>query len=205
MNSKTLLICVFVLFVFITGTIYFTYNKQENGLHYNIERSKDLDTEEVLSEDVSEEIIEVVLESENTELIVHLFGCIASEGVYTLEQGSRVYEALELAGGYSEGASKGYVNLARYLEDGESIYFPTIEEEQSIVEEEIVEVDDGLTNINTATINELIELPGIGDTKARSIIAYRTMNGEFGQIEDIMNVSGIKESLFMTIKDMISV
>lgn len=205
MNSKTLLICVFVVFVFITGTIYFTYNKQENGLHYNIEKSKDLETRENFSDNLAEEVVETFIEEDSTELIVHLYGCIKNEGVYTLEHGSRVYEALEMAGGYLDNASKGYVNLARFLEDGESIYFPTIEDEQMIVKEEDANVDDGLININTATVNELIDLPGIGDTKARSIIAYRTMNGEFVQIEDIMNVSGIKESLFMTIKDMISV
>jgi len=207
MNSKTLLISVFVLFVFVSGTIYFTYNKEDNGLYYSIEKSDDekVNSEEV--QKVTEQLLDTNISSElNKKIIVHLHGSVMKEGVYHLQKGSRVYEALELAGGYNKDASKGFVNLARCLEDGESIYFPTIEEEEDIiVREDSESVDDGLTNINVATIDELVYLPGIGEAKARSIIAYRTMNGDFEQIEDIMNVSGIKESLFMTIKYMIRV
>lgn len=206
MNSKTLLISVFVLFVFISGTIYFTYNKEDNGLYYSIEKSDDEKVNSKEVQKVEEQLLDTNPSNElNQKIIVHLHGAVMKEGVYHLQEGSRVYEALELAGGYNKDASKGFVNLARFLEDGESIYFPTIEEESTIVREDADSADDELTNINLATIDELVYLPGIGEAKARSIIAYRTMNGDFEQIEDIMNVSGIKESLFMTIKYMIRV
>lgn len=205
MNSKTLLISVFVLFVFVSGTIYFTYNNKENGLYYSIEKS-DNEQEIQSIQQESDDNLDISEPSiSNDEIIIYIYGCVKTDGVYHLPLGSRVYEGLEMAGGYSSGASKGFVNLARFLEDGESIYFPTIEEEAELILVASQTIDDGLTNINLATVDELIELPGIGEAKAKSIIAYRTMNGAFEQIEDIMNVSGIKESLFMTIRDMISV
>lgn len=204
MNSKTLLISVFVLFVFVSGTIYFTYNKEENGLYYSIEKSENSDIVTIESPDITEDSKQTIVDETQT-IIIHVYGCIMDEGVYHLTSGARVYEVLELAGGYKPGASKGYVNLARFLEDGESIYFPSVEEEEELAQVEVQSIDDGLTNINSATVDQLIDLPGIGEAKARSIIAYRTMNGDFMQIEDIMNVSGIKESLFMTIKDMIRI
>ena len=206
MNSKTLLISVFVLFVFISGTIYFTYNNEENGLYYSIEKSGNTKVESNNTINAEEELVGINNSLDlSQEIIIYLYGCIMKEGVYKLPQGSRVYQALNLADGYDINASKGYVNLARLLVDGESIYFPTITEEETLALQEVESVDDGLIDINMATVDELVDLPGIGDAKARSIIAYRSMNGDFKQIEDIMNVSGIKESLFMTIKDMIRI
>ena len=142
-----------------------------------------------------------------------------TEGVYTLPTGSRVSDALEMAGGYSDDAFRGYINLASVLTDGERIYFPTINEVEDTSNPLTKElyygngVPDGssesggeeLVNINTAGAEELKSLPGIGDSKARDIIAYRDEHGVFGSIEELKNVSGIGESTFNKLKPYITI
>ncbi len=145
-------------------------------------------------------------------LMVHICGAVNKPGVYSLEAGSRLYQAIEAAGGFLEEAGEEYLNLAEQLSDGEKIYVPTIEEaeEESLSKKELEstptkEVNDGKININTATSEKLCTLPGIGEGKAESIITYREKNGRFKCLEDIMNVEGIKEGLFQKIKDKITV
>jgi len=205
MNSKTVLLIVLVIFVLVSGTIYFTYNKQEKGLYYSIEKSDSIVEQTLMTEDLDIANVDNDTIEPATTVIVQLYGCIQNEGIFELNAGARVYEALEMAGGLKAEASRGYVNQARVLVDGESIFFPSKEEEEEILVVEEIVVDNGLININLAELDLLESLPGIGEAKARSIIAYRTMNGDFTSIEAIMNVSGIKEALFLTIKDMICV
>ena len=140
-------------------------------------------------------------DSENEDIIfVYVCGAVMSEGVYQLSAGSRVCEAIEKAGGFSEDAARTSVNQAKILVDEECVYIPVIGEN---VETQVV--DDGKININNATKSELMNLPGIGAAKAEGIIDYREKNGAFKTIEDIMNVSGIKQALFEQIKDLIKV
>ena len=130
------------------------------------------------------------------------------EGVYELPAGSRISDALLMAGGYDENALHGYVNLAEMLEDGERIYFPDYQEleELGIVPISSTESSEsGLVNINTADAEMLKTLPGIGDAKAADIIAYREEHGAFSSIEDIKNVSGIGESIYNRISSGITV
>ena len=229
MNSKTVLICVRILFILVSGTIYFTYTQKENGMYYSIEKRKDetlvennliditnqtskdvplnqgeISNRGLLDEGISSSRPTIEMEQETSGIFVYIHGAVVKEGVYEIPYGSRVYVALALSGGMTQEAASGFVNLARPLGDGESIYFPTKEEELKLIVEP-TPVDDGLIDINNAGESELTELPGIGEAKAKSIIAYRKMNGSFATIEDIMKVSGIKESLFLTIKDRIKV
>lgn len=139
--------------------------------------------------------------TEDTEYIfVYVCGAVNREGVYELPSGSRVYQAIEVAGGFREDADKNSVNQAEVLEDEEQIYVPVIGEEVSPVSEE-----EGKVNINKASKEELMTLPGVGESRAESIIKYREDVGAFQNIEDIMQVSGIKEGLFEKIKDLITV
>ena len=145
-------------------------------------------------------------------LMVHICGAVNKPGVYPLEVGSRLYQAIEAAGGFSEDAGEEYLNLAEELKDGEKIYVPTIKEAeaQSLTKQESIsvsteEVNDGKVNINTASLEMLCTLPGIGEGKAERILAYREKNGSFECPEDIMKVEGIKEGLFQKIKDKIKV
>lgn len=150
---------------------------------------------------------EDVVASEDT-ITVYVCGAVVQEGVYELPTGSRISDALLMAGGYDENALHGYVNLAERLEDGERIYFPDYQEleELGIVPISSTESSEsGLVNINTADAEMLKTLPGIGDAKAADIIAYREEHGAFSSIEDIKNVSGIGESIYNRISSGITV
>ena len=137
-------------------------------------------------------------------LFVHVCGAVVREGVYELPEGSRCQDAVDAAGGFAEDADKDYLNLAALLSDGQKIQIPTKEEAESM-EAESKEASDGLVNINTADLDELMTLSGIGEARAQAIISYREENGPFAVIEDIMKVPGIKESAFSKIKAKIKV
>lgn len=151
-------------------------------------------------------------EEETQEMLcyVYICGAVAKPGVYAVPSHARVYEVISLAGGLLAEAGEQAVNQAREVVDGEMIRVPTKEEliageaEQSF-EDEGTEAQDGLIDINRADAAELMTLPGIGASKADSIISYREENGGFSSIEDIMNVEGIKEGVFNRIKEHIKV
>lgn len=140
-------------------------------------------------------------ESETQDSIfVFVCGAVVNAGVYELPVGSRVFEAVQMAGGFSENAATAQINQAEMLEDGIRLYIPTMDEMMKEQSEE-----DGKVNINTAAKEELMTLPGVGEAKAALIVEYREEHGRFQMIEDIMNISGIKEGLFGKIKDYIKV
>ena len=134
------------------------------------------------------------------EIFVYICGAVQNEGVYEVPAGSRVYEVVQKAGGFTEEAATTYVNQAEIVRDEERIYIPTQNEAL-----ELQVLDDGKVNLNTATKEELMTIPGVGESKADSIVQYREEIGKFQTIEDIMNVSGIKEGLFQKIKDYIKI
>lgn len=137
-------------------------------------------------------------------LTVYVCGAVQHPGVYELAEGSRVYEALALAGGVTDDASPTAVNQAQPLTDGEMIEILTVD--QAMERETAQETEsDGRVNINTADAEELKTLPGIGEAKADSIIAYREKNGAFAAIEDIKNIEGIKDGVFAKLEDCIKV
>ena len=141
---------------------------------------------------------------EKAVIYVHVCGAVNEPGVVKLPEGSRGQDALEAAGGFAPGAAVDVVNLAEPLTDGVKLYFPTLEEAEDWQESEQAK-ESGLVNINTADVAQLCTLPGIGEARAKAIIAYRETNGNFQDIEDIMKVSGIKDSAFGKIRDLITV
>ena len=152
--------------------------------------------------------------SEIEKVVVHVCGAVVNPGIYTLSTGSRLYEAIAMAGGFSEEADISYHNLARPIEDGERIYILSTSETKELTTEQQVAGESGSSaslqsngqiNLNTATIEQLMTLPGIGEARAEEILAYRTKIGKFTDIEELMNVSGIGESRFEKIKDKITV
>lgn len=189
----------------------------------------------------------IVAEQEPQKIFVHVCGAVEKPGVYELQEGSRVYEAVEKAGGFTEDADSSYVNQAQRLADGTKLVIPTTEQVEEALEtkaeadigiveqaqegqgtaDDVVtgqtegvqdavsdtagaggtygETADGRVNINTASEDELCSIPGIGSTRAAAIVAYRQENGGFRKLEDIMNVSGIKEGTYNKIKDKIKV
>lgn len=136
------------------------------------------------------------------QIYVYVCGAVNSPGVVILQEGSRAEAALEAAGGFRQDARTDYVNLAAKVTDGEKLYFPTVGEAIPRPEES---AGDGLVNINTADEETLCTLPGIGQSRARDILRYREENGPFESGEDIMNVPGIKDSVYGKIKDKIKV
>ena len=153
---------------------------------------------------------------------VHVCGAVKNAGVYLLPENSIVEDAIREAGGVLKGGAADYLNLAGTISEGDKIYVPFLED----VEEPCGVVlqpssgsgaqtgqgegsaggsTDALVNINTADSTLLMTLPGIGQTRADAIIAYREANGNFQKTEDIMKVSGIKEGAFDKIRDRITV
>lgn len=168
-------------------------------------------------------------EMQQAMIYVDVCGAVANPGVFQLAAGSRVFQAIEAAGGYLPEAALTCVNRAGVLTDGQQLYIITQEEmeRQGLDPAEMAGASDGQMNgsagtgqntgmtaqvqqdnrinINTADEAQLTTLTGIGATRAQAIIAYREENGPFAAIEDIMNVQGIKEGTFAKIKDEIVV
>lgn len=139
-----------------------------------------------------------------SEIAVYVCGQVENPGVVYLTDGARVVDAIDAAGGLTEAADKEYVNLAAYVEDGEKLFIPDLTEGEELRKQEEARALD-YVNINTADAEQLMTLPGIGESKAQDIIAYRNAHGDFSAKEDLMKISGIKENLFAKIKDKIIV
>lgn len=139
---------------------------------------------------------------------VYVCGAVERPGVYMLPEGSRIYEAVALAGGMTQDACESSLNQAEVIVDGEMIRIMTSEEASLVAGGDASgngDDSDGRIDLNRATEAELLTLPGIGSAKASGIIAYRTQHGDFSAIEEIMNVEGIKEGIYNRIKDYIKV
>lgn len=138
---------------------------------------------------------------------VHVCGEVVCPGVYQLAAGQRVFEAVELAGGFTDAAADAFLNLAEPVFDGMKVEVPDQEQAESLAagQEKQESVLGGKINLNTATREELMTLRGIGQARAEDILAYRQQHGGFGRIEDIMEVPGIKEAAFLKIRDDITV
>lgn len=152
--------------------------------------------------------------SEKSGVYVYICGEVIKPGVYELSGDSRIYEAVDAAGGFTENAARECVNLASKVSDGMQITIYNREEAASLQADSASvggnagksgTSGSGLVNLNTATKEELMTLKGIGESKAEDIIRYREKSGGFKKIEDIMKISGIKEAGFQKIKDNITV
>lgn len=139
-------------------------------------------------------------------LFVHVSGCVANPGLYELEEGSRLASAIEAAGGFTEDAACDSVNLARRLEDGEMVAVSSVSAGNG-ANEEISEAKttSSLVNINTASAEELEQLPGIGPSTAQMIVSDRMANGSFKSPDDLKRVTGIGDKKFETISALICV
>ncbi len=145
-------------------------------------------------------------------IVVHIEGEVANPGVYELNKDSRVFDAVEAAGGLLKDADKKWVNLAKKIVDEEYIYIPNKNEENielryrdNLSAPANAIENTNLININKANIMELKALPGIGDVLAGRIIEYRNEEGGFKSIEELKNVSGIGDKRFSDIKNKITV
>jgi len=138
----------------------------------------------------------------SAEIYVHVCGAVNSPGVYALPAESRVYEAIELAGGFTEDAGAESINQAELLKDGQMLKILTKKE---LLEQSNTDTKDGKVNINIADEEDFMTLPGIGESKAKSIVSYREEHGGFSSIEDLKNITGIKDGVYSKIKDYITI
>jgi competence protein ComEA len=148
------------------------------------------------------EITEGLNEAEAVEqfLYVHIVGEVKTPGMYQLPLGARLVDGVFAAGGLTADADNSSVNLARELSDGEQIVVLKVGE----IAEAGGSAPGGLISINRATAEQLEELPGIGPALSSRIIAYRDANGGFKTKEDLLNVSGIGDSIFAGFTDLIT-
>lgn len=199
-NFKKIIILAFFVFGVV---IYIVYKTISNNQYEKIE------LENFTNNEIEQEI------EEKEYIVLHITGEVLNPGIIKIEEGARVWDAIDKAGGITEKANLDKINLAYVLSDGQKLYIPSVydEEEKEIITEDIGEniIEDftvktnNKININTATQTELEVLSGIGPSTALKIINYRKENGKFKNIEEIKNVPGIGESKFDAIKDEICV
>lgn len=223
MKNK-ILIALFIVLIFLISIFMYNTIKKEKK-----------DTMEVIASSESEldlELEKTSNKSNTNKLIkVDIKGAVKKPGVYEVSEELRVNDIINLSGGLIKGANTNYINLSAKVKDEMVIWIYTTEEINELklresstqymikecncpvvdnttclnkVEKEVTN-DNSVININTATLDELMTLTGVGESKAKSIIEYRTNNGKFVNKEDIMNVSGIGESAYTKIKDNITV
>ncbi|MCP1102282.1 helix-hairpin-helix domain-containing protein [Aequitasia blattaphilus] len=156
--------------------------------------------EELVELQQKEEVRDEVNEDQKEMIFIHIYGHVNKPGVYEMTLGSRIFEAIEEAGGATEDGNTNALNLAKLLEDGEQIYIPSFQEAEM---QQNKEQNDGKVSINHGTKEELMTLTGIGEAKAESIIAYREENGGFHTVEELKNIPGIKDGVYNKIEDSI--
>ena len=207
--KKNLIKYVFPMIVAIIGLLWYLISCDVSGNEPTGESifSMQQNTEEyayryntIETEEIAETSVRLIA--------VYVCGAVVNPGVYQLEEGARVIQAIEAAGGVCNDAKQHYLNLAGFVNDGDKIYVPSTEEiESGYIQDNTYESSGNILciNINTATKSELMQLPGIGESKADSIISYRKEHGNFKTTEDIMLINGIKEAVYNQIKDYIKV
>lgn len=162
------------------------------------------------------EVSESATEELNQTICVFVCGSVCHAGTFELSEGARIGDFIEAAGGFSKKADQEYLNLAEVAEDGQQIYVPSKKETKKARKETIQQGQSGdagqtggdnssLVNINTADKQELMTLPGIGESKADAIIAYREEKGGFASTEELMQITGIKEGVYSKICEKITV
>ena len=158
------------------------------------------------------------IEQKEGKIVVYITGQIKKEGVYYLDEGARLFNLIDLAGGLLDTADTDKINLAQKINDSDKIIIPKkvekteevddetldLDSDISIPDEDIEDINSDKVNINTASESELKTLNGIGDSTARKIVEYRQTK-KFDSIEEIMNVSGIGNAKFESIKENICV
>lgn len=207
-NKKIISIIIAIIILIVIGIYFIINNFEKNENEFEI---SNIEFEENKIENINAEI------EEKSQIIVHIAGEILNPGVISLDEGARIIDAINKAGGITNEADLSKVNLAYILEDAQKIYIPNVNEKEIIENMSSEIVKSGSTqensntgeklkngekiNINIATQKELQKLTGIGESIALRIINYRKENGKFNTIEDIKNVSGIGKSKFNKIKN----
>ena len=208
---------IIIIVILIVGYIVtFIYFNNEINIKTKEEKTSEISIQEEKRE-----------KKEYKEIKIDIKGSVKKPGVYTLKENSRTNDAIIASGGLLKNANTRFINLSKILNDGDVIVVYSNEEIKKAQKEEKIIVETpciceeikndscykedkeneviSKININTATMNELIKLNGIGESKAKLIIEYRTKNGKFKDIKEIMNIKGISETIFSKIKENITI
>ena len=157
--------------------------------------------------DVTKEQAEQLEQTEQDmeQIYVHIVGAVKKPGVYIFQHKPRVIEVVDKAGGFTKDAVVSMINQAEVVEDGTQITIASSKDNKKKEKSQNkgTDANSGKVNLNQASKEELMTLTGIGEAKAVAIIAYREANGRFQKIEDLMNITGIKEGVFDKIQSQI--
>ena len=161
------------------------------------------------SDDENNFIFEPVRETESIEEVKYIYvdikGEVMNQGVYKVEEGTRLFQVITLAGGLTVDADVLAFNLSINLRDEQVVYIPSYNDMYPLITEVIEDEEGGIININTASSTLLETLPGIGPSTAQSIIDYRQEFGNFSHVDDLIMVPGIGEITLNEIKDFIKI
>jgi len=232
-KKKRICVTATVIFVIIAGIVYIYSGRffdEKQLSEFNLsdkvviesdafwEDTEDVDRDSVSSQEKVKNVDTVSDKGDDNQskanCCVHICGAVKMPGVYEINNGARIMDAIEAAGGFKKSAAEDYLNLAETVIDGQKIFVPTrkaVRNKETDTEgvvagkDDLQESSDDKVNINTADAEELMSLPGIGQSKAENIISYRQENGNYTSIEDLMNIPGIKEGVFSKISDHIKV
>lgn len=188
--------CIALCFVGCANASYFEA-QEDTAMEADVPEKKDGSSDADGTSEKEDEPPEVVY--------VQVAGAVNQPGVFKLTPESRVFEAIDAAGGLAPEADDADLNQAEGVTDGQKIYVYAIGEKAAEPMSGEASEDDGRVNINTATESELMTLSGIGQAKAAAIIKYRESHGGFSSTDDIMQVEGIKEGTFHKIEDSIKI
>ncbi len=211
-DFKKLIFPTIIILIFVAGFVYLL------TIIKHIEKN-----EKNNNKIVAKEVIDT-----NEFIYIDVKGSVTTPGVYKLKTNSRVIDAINASGGVTEDANTRFINLSKVLNDGDVVMVYSSKEIEEAKKDNTIVIETPCVceevkndacikednknqnnvekiNINTADINTLKTLEGIGDAKANAIIEYRTNNGGFKSIEEIVNVSGISEALFSKIKENITI
>lgn len=193
-NNKPLFFAVIasIILIGIGVTFIRTMSKNTTGLQIMVEAGRRGTGQEDRDDKAEVEDLRHIL--------IHISGAVREPGVYRVPVPFRVIEAVKLAGGFLDSAKTDSINLAEVLKDGQKIDIPF-----NIVFPPFSQTADGPVNLNTADINKLKTIPGVGESTAKKIIEYRTSKGPFRKIEDLMKVGGIGKGKFERMKGQIKI
>lgn len=204
-KKKTIQVVIGVITFLILGCVYLLKNTSPASQSVGTEMFSDTASTKNHRKEPQETAKTV--SSASTDIYVHICGEVKKPGVYTFDREPRVIDVVKKAGGLTAKARQDCVNMAEVVTDGTQLVIAAKGERSKAGEkkQKTDESDSNKININLASKEDLMTLSGIGESKATQILSYRESNGKFSKIEDIMNISGIKEGVFNKIKDYITV
>jgi len=220
LNKKINIIVILISSFIIIGTIAYKLNLNiQDEVYIVSENEENIEEDNIkIEKDYETNNIENNIEYKNKEntisknVTIYVSGEVNNPGIVTIESDKRLYDAVEKLGGVTENADLNRINLAIKLNDEEHYIIPKIGEENIISQDISVNNIDTIKNeqtskinINTATIEELDNLPGVGEATANKILNYREENGMFKSIEEVKNVNGIGEKKYIDIKEKICI